>query len=131
MRASPVPDVPYQDEDTLAHAIRVLRRRWLTVVLPLLACIGVAVGHQLTQTPQYEATASVAFGTAHLPSAALQVDVSSDNPEREAATNVLIARSPEVAAAVREELGSTVSVGELLDAVRDEAGGKAGTSHKR
>lgn len=121
MSASAPSDAPPRDEDTLAHALRVLRRRWLAVVLPLLACVGIAIGYDQRQTPTYRATASVAFSSVNLPGAALQLDLSSGSPEREAATNVLVARSPEVAKAVREQLGTSRSAGELLDAVDVEA----------
>ncbi len=119
------PPAPNRDGDTLAHAVGVLRRRWLVIALSVLACIVVAVGKQASSTDRYTATASVAFGTSALSTAALEVDVGGDSPEREAATNVLVAQSPEVAAAVIRELGLSISPGDLLDAVQVAAAANA------
>lgn len=84
-------------------------------------CILASVARQQTTTDSYEATASVTFGNASLSDAALQVDRSSGDPERDAATNVLIARSLEVATGVREQLGVQVPAGQLLSAISVEA----------
>lgn len=120
--ASPAPS---RDGDTLAHALGVLRRRWLVIALSVLACVVVAVGKQASDADRYRATASVAFGTSALSTAALQVDISGDSPEREAATNVLVAQSPEVAAAVVDALGLPMSPSDLLDAVQVAAAANA------
>lgn len=115
----PAPD--QRDADTLAHALGVLRRRWPLLLIAVVVCAGVAIANHLASTPAYQATASVAFGNASLPSVVLEVDTSSGNPEREAATNVLIARSLEVAEGVRRQLRTSVSAPDLLDAVDVEA----------
>jgi polysaccharide biosynthesis transport protein len=119
------PPAPGRDSDTLAHALGVMRRRWLVIALCVLACVVVAVGQQASSTDRYTATANVAFGTSGLSTAALQVDVGSDNPEREAATNVLVAQSPEVAEAVIRQLGLPMSPSDLLDAVQVAAAANA------
>lgn len=113
--------VPDRDEDTLAYALRVVLRRKLIVVVAVVVGVVVAIASHATSTRTYNATASIAFGVSSLPSIALDVDTSSDNPERDAATNVLVARSREVAEGVRRQLDATVSPEELLDAVSVEA----------
>lgn len=115
------PEVPGRDEDTLAYALRVVLRRKLIIIVAVLVCVGVAIASHATGTRKYDATASVAFGVSSLPSIALDVDTSSDNPERDAATNVLVARSREVAESVRRQLDANVSPEELLDAISVEA----------
>jgi capsular exopolysaccharide synthesis family protein len=113
------------EQGHLAHARGVLRRRWPVVVATLLACIAVACVHHATTTPTYRATATVAFSASTLSQAALQVNLATADPEREAATNVLIVRSPAVAAGVRQELGARESVSALLDRVDAEAAANA------
>ncbi len=111
-----------RERDSLASALRVLRRRWLIVVAVVLACVAAAVAsHERTQKT-YAATANVAFKGETLSDAALQVTPSgSGEPQRDAATEVLIAHSPEVAEAVRKQLGLPSSASELLDEVTVEA----------
>jgi capsular exopolysaccharide synthesis family protein len=64
--------------------------------------------------------ASVAFGGGSLPDAALQVQRNTGDPERDAATNMLVARSEEVAERVRRELGTDATASQLLSRVRVE-----------
>ena len=70
---------------------------------------------------RYESTARVLFGTATLSESVLQVDRSAADPEREAATNVLLAGSEAVAADVRRELRLSTSIDSLLDKMSVEA----------
>ena len=76
-----------------------LRRRWLLIVGVVVACMLAAVVRYETGTRSYQSTASVAFGNATLTEQALQVSRGSGDPERDAATNVLIASSRDVAEA--------------------------------
>ena len=103
------------DTDSVAHALRVLRRRWPVLLAAVLALVAAAVAYRALSTDQYEASASVVFGGASLSDAALQIDRGGADPERDAATNVLIAESPEVANAVREKLGTSESASSLLE----------------
>jgi succinoglycan biosynthesis transport protein ExoP len=111
-----------QERDSLASGLRVLRRRWLIVVGVVLACLGVAIANHERGVKSYSATASVAFKGETLSDAALQVTpTGSGEPQRDAATEVLIAHSPEVAEAVRKQLHLNAGAGELLDEVTVEA----------
>jgi receptor protein-tyrosine kinase len=74
-----------------------------------------------SSTDRYESTSRVMFGTSRLSDAALQVDRSAGDPEREAATNVLLARSEAVAENVRRRLGLRESGSDLLDQLSAEA----------
>jgi capsular exopolysaccharide synthesis family protein len=118
---SGVTPAPPQERETLAHALEVIRRRWVIVAAAVLACIAAALVQSAASEDVYEASARVVFGSPTLSDAALQVDRSVADPEREAATNVLIASSEKVAAAVRGQLGSSTSESELLDAITVEA----------
>ncbi len=114
-------------ETERGHAlIGILRRRWLVAVSVLIVCVAVAVIHQKRAAKTYAATASVAFQSGTLSDAALQVSPSSSSePQREANTEVLIAHSPEVAQAVRHQLGTGISTEKLLNDVQVEAAANA------
>ena len=104
----------------------ILRRRWLVATTVLIACVAVAVIHQKSSPKSYNATASVTFQSGTLADVALQATPSgSSEPQREADTEVLIAHSPEVAQAVRRQLGTSVSVESLLNDVQVEAAANA------
>ncbi len=110
-----------EERDTLATALRVLRRRWLILVGVVIVCMAAAGARYASTTKSYEATANVAFDVSSLPDAALQVSRGSGDPERDAATNVLVASSTEVAALVRRQLRSPASPETLLSAINVEA----------
>lgn len=109
------------ERETLSAFLEVVRRRWLLIVGVVLACLVAAIVRHETATPSYESTASVAFGSATLTESALQVSRGSGDPERDAATNVLIASSRDVAEAVRAQLRSPATPETLLSAVSVEA----------
>ena len=71
-------------------------------------------------TKRYESSARVLFGTSALSDQALQVDRFSDDPEREAATNVLLAGS-EGRRGVRVSAWPSTSSADLLDKIEVEA----------
>jgi len=109
------------ERETLSVFLEVVRRRWLLILGVVLACMAAAIARHETSTRGYDSTASVAFGNATLTESALQVSRSSGDPERDAATNVLIASSRDVAEAVRRELRSRASASTLLSAMSVEA----------
>jgi capsular exopolysaccharide synthesis family protein len=110
------------ERDTLAGALVALRRRWMIVAGVVLACLVVGVGKHERAQKTYASTANVAFKGETLSDAALQVAPSgSGEPQRDAATEVLIAHSSEVAEAVRTQLGLKESSSDLLDEVSVEA----------
>jgi capsular exopolysaccharide synthesis family protein len=110
------------ERETVANALRVLNRRWLIVLGVVLACVLVAVARYERTAKSYKAVASVSFQSGTLSDSALQVSPGgSSEPQREADTEVLIAHSPEVAEAVRKQLGTQATVSELLDQVQVEA----------
>jgi succinoglycan biosynthesis transport protein ExoP len=111
-----------READTGSAMLGILRRRWLVAVTVLCTCVAVAVIHQQKTAKTYKATASVAFHSGTLSDAALQVSTSGGSePQREADTEVLIAHSPEVARAVRQQLQLAKSVEKLLSDVQVEA----------
>lgn len=109
------------ERETLSAFLEVLRRRWLLIVGVATACVIAAVVRYETGTRSYESTASVAFGNATLTEQALQVSRGSGDPERDAATNVLIAASRDVAEGVRRQLRSPATPDTLLSAIDVEA----------
>ncbi|HEX7291136.1 MAG TPA: polysaccharide biosynthesis tyrosine autokinase [Conexibacter sp.] len=109
------------ERETLSALLEVLRRRWLLIAGVVVACMLAAVVRYETGTRSYEATASVAFGNATLTEQALGVSRSSGDPERDAATRVLVASSRNVAEGVRRQLRSPAAPDTLLGAVDVEA----------
>ena len=102
---SATPDLrfePERDRDSVGYALGVLRRRWLVVVLAVVACLAVGVViASVGSDDRYDSSARVLFGTSTLSDAALQLQRADNDPEREAATNVLLAGSEAVASSVR------------------------------
>jgi succinoglycan biosynthesis transport protein ExoP len=107
--------VPVRETDTVVHALSVFRHRWPVLLGAVLAILAAALAYRALSTDKYEASASVVFGAPSLSDAALQIDRGGGDPERDAATNVLIAESPGVADAVRKQLGVSDSASALLD----------------
>ncbi|HLL91754.1 MAG TPA: polysaccharide biosynthesis tyrosine autokinase [Solirubrobacteraceae bacterium] len=114
------------ERDTLPGALRVLRRRWPIILGVVLLSTAIVLAKHAKAPKTYKATSSVTFQNSTLPDAALQVNSGgSGEPQRDAATNVLIAHSPEVAEGVRKELGLSASADELLGEVSVEAAANA------
>jgi capsular exopolysaccharide synthesis family protein len=97
-------DAENERADTLLNVLRTLRRRWFVLITCIVGCAAIAVALHERAPKDYEATASVAFNVANLSDNALEVANSGSDPARDAATNVLIARSEQVADAVVKQL---------------------------
>ncbi len=111
-----------REGDSLSNALAAARRRWPLIVGVVVVCLLVAVVNHERSPKSYVATASVAFQSATLPDAALQVSSSgSSEPQRTADTEVLIAHSSQVAEGVRKQLNSPSSASKLLKSVKVEA----------
>jgi polysaccharide biosynthesis transport protein len=119
--ATDLPTAGGTEREALSAFLEVLRRRWLLILGVVAACIVAAVVRYETGTRSYESTASVAFGNATLIEQALQVSRGSGDPERDAATRVLVASSRTVAEGVRRALRSPAMPETLLSAVDVEA----------
>jgi succinoglycan biosynthesis transport protein ExoP len=107
--------------ETLANALGVIRRRWPILLGCIALCVAVAVFTHERRAPTYKATSNVAFGVSNLSNTALQVNTSAGDPARDAATNVLIARSREVATNVARELHNGSTADQLLRDVSVQA----------
>jgi capsular exopolysaccharide synthesis family protein len=122
---SATPDLRFEGErerDSIGYALAVLRRRWLVVFACVALCLaaGVVISG-IGSDKRYESSTRVLFNSGSLSSAGLQVDRSTNDPERDAATNVLLAGSEAVAANVKRDLGLSTSVGDLQGKVDVEA----------
>jgi polysaccharide biosynthesis transport protein len=119
-----------RDSESFASTTSVIKRRWPLIVGIVLACLLVAVVRHERTAKSYAATASVAFQATTLPDAALQVSPStSGEPLRDAATEVLVAHSSEVAQGVRKQLNISVPESALLADVSVEAAPNANVLH--
>lgn len=103
--------------------LEVLRRRWPIFLLLTLLGTGLGVARHERATKSYEATASLVFAeTNDLPGVlGTGGGSSSGDPERQAATQVLIAKSPKVASGAARQLRITASPQQLLDHIDVEA----------
>lgn len=106
------PESPGQG-DSLVAASRVLRRRWWMVALTVLAFVGASIAVSSRREKVYAATATVLFGQAQLSDSTFGVQRDSAQPEREAATQVLVATSSEVTNRARQATGGRISAGDL------------------
>jgi polysaccharide biosynthesis transport protein len=112
---------PLGEGNSVSAALEVLRRRWPVALGIVLVCTVLSAVQQKRATPTYKATAQVAFQNSTIAGEALQFGSSGTEPQREADTQVTIAQSPEVAQAVRTQLGGALGVNELLGMVSVEA----------
>ena len=122
---SATPDLrfePERERDSVGYALGVLRRRWLVVVAAVALCLfaGVVI-KGIDSKDAYESSTRVLFDSSSLSDAALQLQRAADDPQREAATNVLLAGSEAVAANVKRDLHLSTPVGDLQDKVQVEA----------
>ena len=109
------------ENESLMHALRVLRERWWVVALSVLLCAGLAAAYSLTRPDDFRASADVLFNQSQLSDATFGIERGSSEPEREAATQVLVAQSPEVTDRVRRDIRGDESRDDLLDALTVEA----------
>src|SRR4051794_25056715 len=120
-------ETPPQDSEFKAarNILRVLRRRWLVIVLCTLAGAGLFLALAVTQEKKYTASASLLFRDSDLDqtlfgSTAL---VSSNDPAREAATNLKLASLETVSALTAKSLATSVS--DIQDSVEVKAEGQS------
>jgi capsular exopolysaccharide synthesis family protein len=107
--------------DTVGNVLSILRRRWAVLAACVLGCVLIALVLHARKTNAYQATASVAFNITNLSDTALGVNTSADDPARAAATNVVIAKSSEVATAVSNQLRTAGSPAQVLEGVAVDA----------
>ncbi|MEW1982989.1 polysaccharide biosynthesis tyrosine autokinase [Pseudarthrobacter oxydans] len=103
----------------LKDYLRVVRRRWISIVAAMLIGLGIAAGYTLTQTPQFQAKSQLFVSVKAGASAA---DVSQGNAfaEKRVTSYVSLATSPRVLQSAAQEL--------RLDDGRALAGKVAATS---
>jgi polysaccharide biosynthesis transport protein len=102
----------------LVRMLRVLRERWLVVLICPLLTLAVAVTYVERQPKQYTAVAKLKFSTNSLPSQVAGVaENQSIDPEGEKATNVQLVTTPPVAALVVKSLHLKMTPGEVLEEV--------------
>jgi succinoglycan biosynthesis transport protein ExoP len=108
-----------EEESQLHHAWRVIRDRWWVIALAVVACVGVSLVLALSSDDEYEATSRLLFRDPGLSTAVTGTSVftPSTDPQRDAATNVELVRSTEVARRVVEDLGLNETPEQLLDSV--------------
>jgi receptor protein-tyrosine kinase len=109
------------DTESVRNAIRVLRERWWIVALVVLGCTALAFVRASTQDEVYQSTARVLFGQTQLSDAAFGINRDSLQPERQTATQVVVATSSEVTDRAQLALSAAKPVGDPTSAVSVEA----------
>jgi len=112
---------PLNESSASLAALRVLRERWWLVLLVLAACLVIIVGLAATSTKQYTATSSLLLGQSQLQGLIDPTSQNSDDPIRDASTNVLLVRSLAVAQRVKKALNLPDEASSLLDALAASA----------
>ncbi len=113
------------ETDSLLYALRVVRERWWIIALSTVLVTGVAVAMSLRSPDVYEATSKVLFGGSQVTDSAFGIQRNSGQPEREAATQVIVATSPKVADRTRKVLETELSRDDLLAKVTVQAADNA------
>ena len=111
---------PREGEPTLAAYLRVLRRRWWLLVIPLFFVPLAAVLFSLQQTPQYESSAQVLLSRQNLASALTGTEDTSlsSDPLRYVETQAEIVKVPDIAKRALATAGVTDrSIAQYLDQV--------------
>jgi succinoglycan biosynthesis transport protein ExoP len=112
-----------EEPSALFGAWRVLHERWWVVAVSVLACIAASVALSVTSPKEYEATSKVLLRKSPLNNAVFGSDIfpSSIDPQRDAATNVLLVKSSEVAQGVKQALHLRDSPDALRNQVKVQA----------
>jgi capsular exopolysaccharide synthesis family protein len=111
-----------KQEGGLLGGLEIVDRHWQAIVLVICATVVVFVLAHESKAKSYTATANVTFQNNTLSDSALNISTATSNePQREADTEVLVAHSAEVAQGVRGQLKLATSTSELLSDVKVEA----------
>src|SRR5882757_2872297 len=99
-------------EGALEHAMRVIRRRWMIILVALVTVPLVAFLYSQSQTKEYTASTTLLFETRA---------ESEEEATRASATNEALAVLPQVAAKAAKDLGNGTGLGEVLSGIEVSA----------
>lgn len=111
----------HAEGDSLLYGLRVVRERWRVILASVVVCVAAAAFQSLIREDSFQATARVLFGESQVTDAAFNINRDTGDPERDAATQVLVATSPEVADRVRRTIQSPETADALLEQVTVQA----------
>jgi polysaccharide biosynthesis transport protein len=116
----PPPSLAPEERAPIAQALRVVRERWLIVVIAALVCGGVSGLVSRSKPKEYSATSALLFRASPLGNAVLgtQVLPGSVDPQRDSATNQGLVHSLEVANAVAGSLKLGIPANQLLGKIQ-------------
>jgi capsular exopolysaccharide synthesis family protein len=116
--SAPVPETtkPDLNESSFVRAMRVLRERWMVVVLVTALCTFIALAYSARQQKQYDATSHLLFRTADLtgPIFGSPLNTESSDPARDSFTNIRLVTSNDVAALAGKKLKSRLTPEQLI-----------------
>lgn len=101
----------------LENALRMLRERWWVMAACIAVFSALFLGRALSTEKSYTATASVLLRPSSLATLIDPNGRAGADPERDAATNLLLVRSNDVAERVKRRLRSPLGVGDLISRV--------------
>ena len=112
------PEEQSQETPELTDYLRVIRERWWIIVLAAAVVVAAALAMSFTATPLYQASSKLLYQTNDLDRALFGSQYYSDiNQSLDVATGAEMVTLPQVAEAVKEQLGSSRSAGALLGMV--------------
>jgi capsular exopolysaccharide synthesis family protein len=112
------------EHSALINAVRVIRERWWLVAISAIVCFAVSLGLSLHAQKQYTATASLLVKPSNLPAVIAPSQSEPTDPNtlaRLQSDDVSLVTSSTIAAAVKQALGSSESVSDLVDQVQASA----------
>lgn len=101
------------DTSALLAGVRVVRERWWVVLAALVACVLLIVGNDLRAEKEYSATSSLLLGQDQISGVIDPNANQSDDPVRDASTNLLLVQTSTVAERVKQALKSTDTADDL------------------
>lgn len=104
----------FQQETGLSALVRIVRRRWLVVLIPVLLVPSIAASYALSRDDEYSASASLLFR--ETPGSDIRLSAAEDD-EREQATNAGLAGLSAVSQRTARALGNGITAGTVSKAV--------------
>jgi succinoglycan biosynthesis transport protein ExoP len=103
-------------ESSFVRAMRVVRERWLIIVLVTLACVFIALVYSARQEKQYDATAHLLFRNSDLSGVLFggTLNPTSSDPSRDSFTNIKLVTSNDVAIAAGKKIKSPLTPEQLI-----------------
>jgi polysaccharide biosynthesis transport protein len=109
------PEAQSQQPPGLRDYLRVIRERWWIIVLAVVVVVGAMLASSYTATSLYRASSKLVYQTNTLDKTLFGAQLYSDaNQSVDVQTSAELVKTPPIADAVKKQLGSPLSSGQLL-----------------